>query len=505
MNKHYCIFLIAGLIGCTQPEFISGEEALEDMNVFQEDLEFAASYCNLADKSVAAKLAPLKTYFGAQEKVSVYELADSLSKLMGYFGDRHSYVRIEDDSRNTETLFLPFATAPLQDSLVIAVMPNKQSEYDLVYEEFPVLASINGVDVSELLQRADYRHQKAPKEAKWYRQAMTLVYIEANFHLAGIPFTSPLECVFKDLAGTKDTLIAVTPTSKRVLWNELGDKMEKDKKSLFGDQEGLFQRIDDVGIISIPEMVREGNDDSKGFYDLLQKKMLEYRDTKALIIDVRNNPGGRRHLIGFFSQYFSDPDYPWVANVAVARETPLDNDEYNDRMRALNRDQLNARFLYQWDSPYWNEQERSAIDQFITSFEPKLAFDSGDFSSPHVMVLPIREFLVDSYAYDKPVYILANERSFSAASVLVAAFKGHPNVKIAGVKVDGSSGMSYRTELPNSKLVYRYSRMVSFQRNGLTLDGNGVEPDILLMRDLDHVLARHDSQLDDLLKIINDQ
>ncbi|HCX24486.1 MAG TPA: hypothetical protein DHN29_21380 [Cytophagales bacterium] len=65
MNKHYCIFLIAGLIGCTQPEFISGEEALEDMNVFQEDLEFAASYCNLADKSVAAKLAPLKTYFGA--------------------------------------------------------------------------------------------------------------------------------------------------------------------------------------------------------------------------------------------------------------------------------------------------------------------------------------------------------------------------------------------------------------------------------------------------------
>ena len=65
--------------------------------------------------------------------------------------------------------------------------------------------------------------------------------------------------------------------------------------------------------------------------------------------------------------------------------------------------------------------------------------------------------------------------------------------------------MSYRTELPNSKLVYRYSRMVSFQRNGLTLDGNGVEPDILLMRDLDHVLARHDSQLDDLLKIINDQ
>ena len=502
MNKIYYLLIVAGLIGCAQPEFISGEEALEDLNAFQEDLEFGASYCNLADVSVASNLEPLKTYFGAQEKVSVLELSDSLSKTMGYFGDRHSYVRVADDPRNTEISYLPFATTPFQDSLVIAVKPNNDQTYDLVYPKYPVLKSVNGMRVDELMDKADYQHQKAPKEAKFYREVIKLVFIEKKLQRAGIPFTNSLKCVFTDLHNAKDTVVTIHTSKERIAWSELGDKTEKDKESLFGDQEGLFQRMDDVGIITIPEMVRKGKDESKGFYDLLQEKMLDFRDTDALVIDVRNNPGGQRHFIGFFSHYFSDPEHPWVANVAVARETTVDNDEYNDRMRAMNRDQLNSRFLFQWNSPYWNDQERLAIGQFMSSFEPKLAFDSGDFSAPHLMVLPIREFPVDSYRYTKPVYILANEGSFSAATVLVTAFKGHPNVQIVGKKVDGSSGMSMRAELPNSKILYKYSRMVSFQGNGLTLDGNGVEPDIVLKRDLDHVLARRDSQMEELLQII---
>ena len=69
----------------------------------------------------------------------------------------------------------------------------------------------------------------------------------------------------------------------------------------------------------------------------------------------------------------------------------------------------------------------------------------------------ISEYLMEQLAnpdfyYDKPVYILANEKTFSAASVFVSAFKGLPNINIVGVTTDGSSGNSEWIDLPNSKL-----------------------------------------------------
>lgn len=45
--------------------------------------------------------------------------------------------------------------------------------------------------------------------------------------------------------------------------------------------------------------------------------------------------------------------------------------------------------------------------------------------------------------------------------------------------------------------------MLSFQRNGKTLDGNGTIPDIVIPADEKQVLNGYDSQLNKLIKIIN--
>jgi C-terminal processing protease CtpA/Prc len=99
---------------------------------------------------------------------------------------------------------------------------------------------------------------------------------------------------------------------------------------------------------------------------------------------------------------------------------------------------------------------------------------------------------------------LVNEASFSAASVFASAFKGLPNVKIVGEVTDGSSGDSRTLNLKHSNIEVKVYTMLSFQRNGKTLDGNGTQPDILIQADEKQVLNGYDSQLNNLLKIIND-
>ena len=74
---------------------------------------------------------------------------------------------------------------------------------------------------------------------------------------------------------------------------------------------------------------------------------------------------------------------------------------------------------------------------------------------------------------------------------------------IAGITTDGSSGNSQKINLPHSQIRVKVSTMLSFQRNGKTLDGHGTKPDLLLMPDEGQVLGERDSQLMGLLEFIN--
>lgn len=141
----------------------------------------------------------------------------------------------------------------------------------------------------------------------------------------------------------------------------------------------------------------------------------------------------------------------------------------------------------------------------MDSFEPMYDLNKEKFSEYHFYILNGQKLSENKFHYDKPIYILANERSFSAASVLVSVFKNLPNIKIVGVNTDGSSGNSKRFELPNSELRGKISTMVSFQKNGKILDGVGTEPDMKIERNLDQVLLKEDYQLNKLLEVIKSE
>ncbi|RFN60293.1 S41 family peptidase [Marixanthomonas ophiurae] len=124
--------------------------------------------------------------------------------------------------------------------------------------------------------------------------------------------------------------------------------------------------------------------------------------------------------------------------------------------------------LYSYNSEKLTDNDKNAINQFNSNFELQKRFDTSKFSAPLYMVLHNGKNL-----YTQPIYILVNENSFSAATVFTSAFKGLPNVKIVGKTTDGSSGNSRKFHLKNSNIRDKVSTMLSFQRNGKTLDGNG--------------------------------
>jgi C-terminal processing protease CtpA/Prc len=76
-----------------------------------------------------------------------------------------------------------------------------------------------------------------------------------------------------------------------------------------------------------------------------------------------------------------------------------------------------------------------------------------------------------------------------------------PNIIIAGVNTDGSSGNSESFRLPNSNLRGKISTMVSYQKNGTILDGIGTKPDIEIERSLEQIFLKEDYQLKKLLEI----
>jgi len=208
-----------------------------------------------------------------------------------------------------------------------------------------------------------------------------------------------------------------------------------------------------------------------------------------LIIDLRFNPGGGRDLIKTIGAYIIPQSAsPWVANVAYLRTNK----------KGMPHESMSNRFLYKYSSPRISNLKRRAVDTFTENFTTHRKFDSIKFSEAHYMLLESGK-----QHYSKPVYILVNERSFSAATVFISAFKGLPNVKIVGVRTDGSSGNSKSNKLKHSNISVKISTMLSFQRNGRTLDGNGTKPDIYIPEDETQILKGKDVQLKQLTKIIN--
>ncbi|HET6244744.1 MAG: S41 family peptidase [Bacteroidetes bacterium] len=143
-------------------------------------------------------------------------------------------------------------------------------------------------------------------------------------------------------------------------------------------------------------------------------------NTKGLIVDIRNNPGGE----------------------------------------VLSAERVAARF---------NPQNK-LIGYWLFKKGP----GHDDFTSP------IPYFLTSSgeNAYTKPVVLLVNRMCFSAANDLTLMFKALPQVTIMGDTTGGGGGIPMHTEMPNGWIIgFPTTRTLSLEKENVE---NGIAPHVLV-------------------------
>ncbi|MEO1714888.1 MAG: S41 family peptidase, partial [Bacteroidota bacterium] len=365
-------------------------------------------------------------------------------------------------------------------------------QFEFLHPAYPHLTAIDGVPIDEFLQRSNLENRKAPAPAWAYEALRQLRFLEECFNSLDMPMGETVEFQFSGVAG--DTIWAMSPGEKRLpAWTEKMDAFSHEDEELNDSLVfPLYFQKEENGIarIYLPQMVREKK--APLFYQYLRSFMeTEVANSEALIIDVRSNGGGRRELILALAEYLVHPDSIHVVNIAQQRgERPLSGSYQRD---------LHRRYLYNLDA--FDQRERAAIKVFEETFVPVYELDTTRFSERHYTILNGAKLRPEIYL-DLPVYVLINERSFSAASILAAIFKGLPNVTLVGVNTDGSSGNSEVNYLTHSGIRVRISTMVSFQKDGQLLDGYGTAPDLEIERDLRQIFWIEDTQLEVLIESI---
>ncbi|KJD31861.1 peptidase S41 [Tamlana sedimentorum] len=476
-------------------EYLTKSQIEYDLTVLDEILQNTSSYQGLNGYEYKKDFDKFLNTI-EDKQITKFDFEIFLSKTIGKIGDRHSYIR---GKRLRNSLFFPLAFAPLDNKVLVIDYNRENKDYHLYNTEFPYLKSINNIPIEELISQILPKDILAPKQTHFTRSIRELREIENVFKTLNIKLPNPIQITLTNKKGlNKKINIKLVPKAERQrIWDErfrvknffLKEEESNDKEII----KQFFTLKNNIGYVRIVDMLDK--EDSPIFFEFLNNFMSKAKQTDALIIDVRDNGGGTRDLIQEFAGYLIHPDSVYVVNATKQRgKLPL-NDEL--------KEYLHYRFLYSKNE--LDKREQKAIDKFMTSFKPMYNLDNSKFSDYHYYILNGQKITKDKYLYDKPIYILTNERSFSAASVFISVFKGLPNIKIAGVNTDGSSGNSERFELPNSELRGKISTMVSFQKDGNILDGIGTKPDILIERNLDQVFWKEDYQLNKLIRIIEQE
>lgn len=468
-------------------------QAVNDIEEFQQIIEKRSSYIQVTDYDYKKDINTLKaSILTLNDEIDINYLTYELAKIMSQLGDRHSSVKNEaliKDDHATYSLQLPFSIAALQGKAIAVTHINKNGKYDYVYPTYPYIESINDTPINQLIDSLVYRSKIAPKDVKFSRGVSEIQQLGKLYAINNIKLPEQIRITLTN--GKNDTIEVIDLQKERHRYysNIEQNSYVKSREIKKGKLNSISKVLKgNIGYISLPKMYTFERIPSLEQY--IDSTFTAFKNTNALIIDLRFNPGGRRDLIQKMASYIIPTSYsPWIANVAYLRTD----------QKGIPHSSMSSRYLYPYSSDRFNDIDKKAIDIFNKRFKIQREFDNAKFSKSHYMILK-----KGNKQYLKPIYILVNEHSFSAATVFTSAFKGLPNVKIVGVTTDGSSGNSKIIRLKYSNIRVRISTMLSFQRNGKTLDGNGTEPDIYIPEDEKQILHGKDTQLEKLIQLIQE-
>lgn len=436
-------------------DIVSRSLASRELNRLRERLLTQSSYLYLTNRDAIGALDDL--LHNLPDKMNRTALLRVMKRLVAMIGDGHAKVSAREfEYRGAQ--YLPFSFAKSNEGIIAVDARQKK----LVNKRYPFVIAIDDIPIEKWLSQAGLYVSRASEQLnhrRALREARRLDLLRRDFKL---PQSNTSTVTF---ANNADEIIRSTLP--------LSDRRPRTARVSIGKSRLLDNN---VGYMVIPKM------DNKLIPKLLEQ-MDSFKNTEALIIDVRNNGGGRYGILQALAGYFLPPGSPPVlVNIAAYRLAPY-----------FDEDHLASRPTFRENYKGWLPIEREVIHAGINDFKPLWTPPKNEFSEWHFMLLNRPSDNAPRFSYfGKPVIVLSNAGSFSATDGFLAAFSDFPNVTIMGQPSSGGSGRTRRFTLFEIGAEVALSSMASFRPNGKTFDGYGVEVDILVEPRIEDFISSSD-------------
>lgn len=459
------------MVGLSQ--YITREQAEKDLDQLEWLLEHQYSYLHRRNIPYREGLDAIRA--NLPEQISRNDFGLQLQRVLGLFGDMHLRVRdgqclLKWNNRNQQ---LPFI-ARLHGERVVALRPDRAG---FLFSETPYIKSIQDIPVAEwrkAAQQLETGGKRAMLRAKEEWTWPSFGLLAATLHVNA----TMIDVVFESANGAQ---------THRATYNSLGftaiAEVEQQNTLLPGNIAYMKLPVMDRSDEFVPEQVR-----------FMKEKA---RNASGLIIDLRGNHGGKKHIVPALMPFFLNPKKgPQLINFRAKRQDAHNSPgiPFFDEESSLFKPASSAR---------WSPAERSVVKELERTLNPEMPLPTERFSSNYYWLASAGDPADGFYYFDKPVVLITDHKCYSTTELLLGAMQQLPNVTVIGEPTSGGSGGADTERLFYSQIFVKVPKMASFMPTGTLYETNGIRPDILMEPSLSDIEGQTDTALDKAIKLIS--
>ncbi|ESU28220.1 peptidase, S41 family [Flavobacterium limnosediminis JC2902] len=269
-------------------------------------------------------------------------------------------------------------------------------------------------------------------------------------------------------------------------------KAENKKKSIYGynvitkTYNRSLQFMEKDSSIAVLKIKGFSAGNYRAFYDESFTK-IDRCKSKTLIIDLRNNPGGRLVEIAYLYTYLADDTFIFMDDSQVVSKTSLLKADYFKGSSLSSK--VAKIFLAPMYYPY-------------TFFKVHKKEDGNYYYSTQA-----KPRSINPIAFNGKIYVLINGGSFSASSIISSNLRGSMRAFFVGEETGGTyngtiAGRMPVTKLPNSGLNLRFGLMANIPHHKTTVEGRGIFPNKVIIPTLEDRIKGSDPEMDWILEDI---